>query len=202
MCETKWCGKCEEVKPVSEFNPAGKGRAGWQSYCIPCYKAYQRAHYLKNKEIILARHAAYRGEHREEIRAWQSTYSASHRDAIAAYHAEYGERNRDELRAKSSEWGKTNRGKIREANSSRRAAAPEKFRAYAIIRNAIAKGQISAPAACAICDSIEQLEYHHEDYDKPLEVIPLCHKCHMRLHAGRLTAGDGIEGRCRFPGKP
>jgi hypothetical protein len=25
--------------------------------------------------------------------------------------------------------------------------------------------------------------YHHHDYDKPMDVTPLCHNCHMSLHA-------------------
>jgi hypothetical protein len=25
------------------------------------------------------------------------------------------------------------------------------------------------------------MEYHHPDYSKPLEVIPLCQPCHLRL---------------------
>ena len=35
---------------------------------------------------------------------------------------------------------------------------------------------------CAKCGSIRSLERHHEDYTKPLDVVILCHQCHMRLH--------------------
>jgi hypothetical protein len=27
------------------------------------------------------------------------------------------------------------------------------------------------------------MHYHHEDYTKPLEVIPLCVSCHAKVHA-------------------
>ena len=35
---------------------------------------------------------------------------------------------------------------------------------------------------CSKCGSAVNIDLHHPDYNKPLEFIPLCHKCHMRLH--------------------
>ena len=35
---------------------------------------------------------------------------------------------------------------------------------------------------------------HHEDYEKPLEVIYLCHRCHRILHQKK---GTGTAGRPR-----
>lgn len=34
---------------------------------------------------------------------------------------------------------------------------------------------------CLICGS-EKAEMHHEDYEKPLEIIWLCRKCHLEYH--------------------
>lgn len=34
---------------------------------------------------------------------------------------------------------------------------------------------------CLICNS-EISEKHHENYDKPLEIIWLCRNCHIKLH--------------------
>jgi len=34
---------------------------------------------------------------------------------------------------------------------------------------------------CAECGSSDS-EMHHEDYDKPLQVIWLCRECHLNLH--------------------
>lgn len=187
MCETKKCSKCKETKPVSEFNRAGGNRPGWQGFCIPCNKAYNREHYLKNREVVLERHASYRKEHVEEIQEWQAKYAIEHKNDIASYHREYRELNRELLRSKTSEWEKNNKEKIYAANAARKAANPEKSRARSIVSNAVAKGFLPKPDACTICSSTESLEYHHEDYSKPLEVIPLCHACHMRLHAGQFA---------------
>lgn len=35
---------------------------------------------------------------------------------------------------------------------------------------------------CSNCETSEHLERHHPDYSKPLQVITLCHSCHMKLH--------------------
>lgn len=37
------------------------------------------------------------------------------------------------------------------------------------------------PQPCAVCGSGDQIEMHHEDYDKPLEVIWLCRPHHRAL---------------------
>ena len=37
------------------------------------------------------------------------------------------------------------------------------------------------PQACACGDKAEM---HHEDYTRPLEVIWVCRKCHLKLHDG------------------
>ena len=31
---------------------------------------------------------------------------------------------------------------------------------------------------CEVCEKVKELQAHHEDYTKPLEVIFLCFSCH------------------------
>jgi len=38
------------------------------------------------------------------------------------------------------------------------------------------------PAACSRCGSTDKLVKHHPDYDKPLDVVWLCRKCHRKAH--------------------
>jgi hypothetical protein len=73
--------------------------------------------------------------------------------------------------------------------------AAEKERIRAEARKAVdVSGQ-----KCAICGGTAS-ERHHEDYDRPLDVIPLCCDCHERLHAGdRSEAGRrGAYYRYRY----
>lgn len=46
------------------------------------------------------------------------------------------------------------------------------------------------PRACQNCLSPENIHAHHEDYEKPLEVLWLCASCHKRLHHGKISVED------------
>lgn len=42
---------------------------------------------------------------------------------------------------------------------------------------------------CRLCGSKTEVDLHHPDYSKPLEVIPLCKVCHSKTYkAGRPTS--------------
>lgn len=47
---------------------------------------------------------------------------------------------------------------------------------------AVRRGILVRPAACSKCGDETKLHAHHEDYNKPLEVLWLCYYCHMVLH--------------------
>lgn len=51
-----------------------------------------------------------------------------------------------------------------------------------IVRTAIIRGELIRPDRCSECDKECKPHAHHEDYQKPLEVIFLCPKCHNRRH--------------------
>jgi len=42
------------------------------------------------------------------------------------------------------------------------------------------------PQPCSSCQN-PMSQKHHEDYNKPLEVLWLCRKCHLSLHLGDKT---------------
>ncbi len=52
------------------------------------------------------------------------------------------------------------------------------------VNNAINKGLLIKPNKCNKCSNPNgrRIEGHHMDYNKPLEVIWLCHPCHRKLH--------------------
>lgn len=47
---------------------------------------------------------------------------------------------------------------------------------YALARGDLKKGP------CEVCGATENIEGHHDDYDKPLEVRWLCCSCHRKYH--------------------
>ena len=68
-----------------------------------------------------------------------------------------------------------------ESQRNRRKKNPEKHRAYLIVKRAILSGKIDK-FSCRICKD-KKSQAHHEDYNKPLDVIWLCQKHHDIRHA-------------------
>ena len=58
---------------------------------------------------------------------------------------------------------------------------PEKYKAHGIVSRAIKSGKLEKHP-CEVCETMENLEAHHEDYSKPLNVRWLCKKHHIELH--------------------
>lgn len=55
-----------------------------------------------------------------------------------------------------------------------------------VTKNAIKKGFL-VKQPCVICNTNEDVEAHHEDYTKPLDVVWLCRLHHMQHHAGKIS---------------
>lgn len=71
-----------------------------------------------------------------------------------------------------------------------------KGKAGSLVRAAISYRMVQKPDRCQICDRTGvELEAHHDDYDKPFDVIFVCHKCHMRLpdHSNDVGAQLGVK---------
>ena len=64
----------------------------------------------------------------------------------------------------------------------KQASNDPKFRARIALNNARRDGRIIRPDACSKCGCECIPHGHHTDYSKPLEVIWLCHPCHVEEH--------------------
>ena len=73
---------------------------------------------------------------------------------------------------------------VRRGNRNRYLRDREKVMAHVSVSYAIRKGRLPkvCTCICAHC-GVPAEEYHHEDYSKQLEVIPLCKPCHIKHHA-------------------
>jgi hypothetical protein len=109
----------------------------------------------------------------------QEKYSKSAKGK--ANQARYRERHRDKLRVRWREWyhahkdGELARQRVRRVTEKEQHYAREQV-AYALKTGRLIKGP------CEICGTTKQVEGHHPDYSKPLEVNWLCMRDHKQWH--------------------
>ena len=59
---------------------------------------------------------------------------------------------------------------------------PLAYKAHTAVNNAVRDGRLIKPEICSSCKKpATQIEGHHEDYNKPLEITWLCASCHRKL---------------------
>ncbi len=72
--------------------------------------------------------------------------------------------------------------KHREAAARYRMRNRHKVLAQSKVKAAMKSGRIAVPLWCQQCHCVTQLEAHHSDYSKPLDVLWLCTTCHGLAH--------------------
>ena len=94
------------------------------------------------------------------------------------------EKNIDKIRAYDRERSKLpHRIKLNDKTCKMfRKQFPLAYKAHNAVNNAVRDGRLIKPTKCPSCKkSARQIEGHHKDYNKPLDVIWLCSICHRRL---------------------
>ncbi len=59
---------------------------------------------------------------------------------------------------------------------------PLKYATHILLSNAVRSGKVKKPNKCQKCGAKSMIHGHHEDYNKPLEVLWLCVVCHKKRH--------------------
>jgi hypothetical protein len=75
------------------------------------------------------------------------------------------------------EWRKKHRAKIAECARQSLERNPERKRAIDL-----AQRHVPLAKKCEMCEATKNLERHHDDYSKPLEVKTMCKQCHEAYH--------------------
>jgi len=83
------------------------------------------------------------------------------------WYARNGRKRSVESIASGEAWAKRNKDKKNAAS-----------KLYRAVKNS----KITRPEVCSTCSRKTKLQGHHEDYDKPLDVVWLCASCHKKLH--------------------
>jgi uncharacterized protein with PIN domain len=96
-------------------------------------------------------------------------YYEKHREQILAKHREYYQNNKVAINARLKKNKQSKEG-----------------RARSILGAAVRSGFLIRPVNCQRCHGNERvIQAHHQDYDKPLDVVWLCSKCHGDTHTNK-----------------
>jgi hypothetical protein len=72
-------------------------------------------------------------------------------------------------------------GRLSRETVERHQADPEKFNARQAVHRAVKSGRL-VRGPCEECGATENVQGHHDDYSKPLDVRWLCPTCHAKEH--------------------
>lgn len=104
--------------------------------------------------------------------SYKKEWSKNNKEKLSLYHKIWRvrEKNKGTLREKEIKWKK-----------SQVARYPEKYKARIALNNAVIYRKITKASNCSACSSTSNIQGHHPDYSKPLEVIWLCISCHRKI---------------------
>ena len=152
--KTKVCKKCGKELPIDEFYTHKQMGDGYLNFCKECVKARVSKHRETNIEKI-----------REYDRNRPNNKERRKREREAIY---ADEKRLAKYKEQKQEWAKKNKNKRNAQNK---------------LKRAIQNGSVIKPNKCEICGKINcDIEGHHYDYSKPLDVIWLCTECHGKVH--------------------
>lgn len=169
-------------------------------------REYARKRYHANLERERERHIQWKKNNPEK-------YSESQRKSQKKKYDNLSKEEKKEFIRKTHEWQKKNpekrriyRERWREKNKEKylnqakkqsersRERYPEKCRARILVRTAVKTGFLIRPSECSKCGEDKmRIEGHHHDYNKPLDVIWLCTKCHREEHKRLKEEEKNIE---------
>lgn len=110
------------------------------------------------------------------------------------WNTEYRKRNKEKFQEydkkrwldKKEKYGFKDRGHRKPLSEWISSYKDKKLRARDLLVRAVRLKRISKPLECSQCkkkyNNKRSIQGHHEDYDKPFEIIWLCPSCHYKFH--------------------
>ena len=164
---SKRCGKCKQIKPLSEFYKRPDSKGGFRSNCKICWSKYAKEYDKTEKRKA----AKKRYQQSEKGKAAQRRHAQSEKGKAV--------RKKAWLRYSQTEKGKKT---LRERNKRFRIRHPEQAKAIRAVNDAIRTGKLPRPdiLQCHFCPAQAEQYHHHKGYTQEhwLDVIPVCIKCH------------------------
>lgn len=170
----KTCTKCGEEKEMTDFliRVFDSGNIGTRGVCNECRKKGQHDNYLKNAEVMAVKSREYYSNNKLKCKERNKKYYKEHPGMHAQSNRKYYQKNKDNLLAIT---------KLK--NTTNQSAYHARIASYHAIERGILKRQ-----PCETCGTIIDIQGHHDDYLKPLEIRWLCRKHHQELHLKKEAA--------------
>ena len=178
---------CGEKKSFEKFGTCGKEGIYRRNTCYACDSKRKRNNEgNKRYEDRRKKQRANDEKYKETMRV----YSANWKQKNPEYHKNYYRNHKDYFRLHGRKFRENNPGYCKLRYEKERA-----HRKYLYVLNR-EKAQASRAAniylnknnikklLCSSCSASKNMEMHHQDYSKPLEVAFLCKSCHRMLHYG------------------
>lgn len=128
---TKTCAKCGETKPLDDYHRDRSMKDGRMYRCKKCNIAHASAYRSANLEKVKKRKRAHYVANRDKVLAQQRAYQEANREKIKEQKLARYEANRDEMRAKANAYRAENQEKMNAQARARYAANRDKKNAQA-----------------------------------------------------------------------
>lgn len=195
----KVCTQCDVEKEGCEFPKRTSNKDGLYSWCKECCKKKTKENALKNpeavkrsrekrKDVALAVAREYKKKHKVRLEAQRKVYYILNKDKLCEKSREYSKKQTEEQKKRRAEyyqiWKNTESAKkyYEQHSKYHRDKYAKQKKASRCVTNAIRDGKLVRGTECVFCLSPDNIEGHHANYEKPLEVMWLCRKCHRSLH--------------------
>lgn len=145
--------------------------------CSKCNKIQSLTNFYKDQQKMDGLHSSCKDCDNNSSNDWQLNNSKRKTDTVR----EWRNKNHGKARKYLQKYNIRNRKKLRQWSKEYKKKYPERHRAHVAVANAIKKGTLKKQK-CEQCGSTNNVQAHHKDYNKKLEVTWLCMFCHKRLH--------------------
>ena len=184
----KTCNTCGQEKPLAEFCKYSKSRShlgdGFEPQCKECRNARQRSPEFRERGRLWYAHHFSDPKNRERKREKERIYAHTEKGkkARAKCNASYRQKPTGKISAKKADIKRQQNGKAQETRAKYNLKFPDRRKAAMTAMYAVRSGKLIRPGSCSVCNKVCIPQGPHPDYSKPLEVVWLCHNCHVATH--------------------
>lgn len=136
----------------------------------------------KNKEEVKQHRKEDHIKNKERDNRQSREYSKNHKEDIKKYY----QKNKEKVKQSVYKWREENHQKWMDSKyqerKNYRKKYPQRLKATRLVARILKKMPLGV--LCQDCNTLAKVR-HHEDYDKPLEVVYLCTLCHQKRHRNR-----------------